>query len=116
MFSCVYYKYISVFLCILKYVFALCSKLCLYVFICLLILWGPASLTFERIVVYIIGSVCALYKRVVFAYVCLKYIYKVGGVFVFVLSVNQSDCVFRFIRFLWLCFIFYVPARFSIVQ
>ena len=86
------------------------------VFICLLVLLGPASLTFERIVVYIIGSVCALYKRVVFAYVCLKYIYKVGGVFVFVLSVNQSDCVFRFIRFLWLCFIFYVPARFSIVQ
>ena len=69
------------------------------VFICLLVLWGPASLTFERIVVYIIGSVCALYKRVVFAYVCLKYIYKVGGVFVFVLSVNQSNCVFRFIMF-----------------
>ena len=69
------------------------------VFICLLVLWGPASLTFEHIVVYIIGSVCALYKRVVFAYVCLKYIYKVGDVFVFVLSVNQSNCVFRFIMF-----------------
>ena len=67
------------------------------VFICLLVLLGPASLTFERIVVYIIGSVCALYKRVVFAYVCLKYIYKVGDVFV--LSVNQSNCVFRFIMF-----------------
>ena len=85
------------------------------VFICLLVLWGPASLTFERIVVYIIGSVCALYKRVVFAYVCLKYIYKVGGVFVFVLSVNQSNS-FLGLLCLCLCFIFYVPARFSIVQ
>ena len=61
--------------------------------------------------VYVCICVCTLQKVV-----CLKYIYKVAGVFLYVLSVNQSDCVYRFIRFLWLCFIFYVPARFSIVQ
>ena len=69
---------------------------------------------FECIVVYccacvhVFSSVYISTSLYFNAYLC---IYKVGGVFVFVLSVNQSNS-FLGLLCLCLCFIFYVPARF----
>ena len=98
-FSCVYistYLYFYAYLHMyshsaLSFVFILCLSACWY--------YGGQRFWHLSVLLCICLHLYVYFTKGLCLYVCLKYIYEVVGVFVYVLSVNQSDCVFRFNMF-----------------